>query len=354
MAEIYTISMPTGMIQFSNVEHCNAQWKKLLMKGMSLLMEVWEALQKLKPRFEGTLTIRGSETAFSYIEEMLQEEQRDLQAYAEGWFWAPFAEIKGRNMKDFKKFGDIRSHSAEYLPTNIEFITRELKRVRVSFTSGEERHIAAVFKDELTSIVACALAFLKDRPLEDNPLGVNIADDNVAVQSEACTIVEDCLDGLSSLRSSVTTGTQHPRIRLAFGEKEEYTVRCPYAKQFRELRSRCCSSEVDFIASLSHCTEWDAEGGKSKAFFAKTLDERLILKGIHRNEYNSFLNFANAYFDYMTNVNEENQSCLARVLGIYQVIDNVKNLSHLLIVMENLSWHRNFSEQYDLKGIDIK
>ncbi|KAH7522547.1 hypothetical protein FEM48_Zijuj07G0150000 [Ziziphus jujuba var. spinosa] len=283
-------------------------------------------------------------------------------------------------MKDFEKFGDIKSHSAEYLPTNIDFITRELKRVRVSFTSGEEKHIAAVFKDELTSIVACALAFLKDRPLEDNPLGVNIADDNVAVQSEACfgnfslplqlfsdrssgydseplirgTIVEDCLDGLSSLRSSVTTGTRHPCIRLAFGEKEEYTVRCPYAKQFRELRSRCCSSEVDFIASLSHCTEWDAEGGKSKAFFAKTLDERLILKGIHRNEYNSFLNFANAYFDYMTNVNEENQSCLARVLGIYQVIDNVKNSSHLLIVMENLSWHRNFSEQYDLKGIDIK
>ncbi|KAH7522526.1 hypothetical protein FEM48_Zijuj07G0147900 [Ziziphus jujuba var. spinosa] len=182
-------------------------------------------------------------------------------------------------MKGFEKFGDIKSHSAEYLPTNIEFITGELN------------------KDELMSIVACALAFLKDRPLEDNPLGVNIEDVNVAVQSEASF-------GNFSLPLHTHVYTLHLEKKKKIPlDAPEDTVRCPYAKQ---------------------------------------------------NEDNPFLNFANAYFDYIKNVNQENQSCLARILGIYQVIDNVKNLSHLLIVMENLSWRQNISEQYDLKGIDIK
>ncbi|KAK6122337.1 hypothetical protein DH2020_043957 [Rehmannia glutinosa] len=67
---------------------------------------------------------------------------------------------------------------------------------------------------------------------------------------------------------------------------------------------RCCPSDLDFVRSLSRCRRWSAQGGKSNVYFAKTLDERFIikqkkyfkvydLKGSARSRYNSDTTGAN-------------------------------------------------------------
>jgi hypothetical protein len=72
-----------------------------------------------------------------------------------------------------------------------------------------------------------------------------------------------------------------------------------YAKQFEALRS-CYFKEEEsrenFIRSLATSSRWSAQGGKSGASFAKTMDDRLVVKQIQRVELQMFLDFAPAYF----------------------------------------------------------
>ena len=52
----------------------------------------------------------------------------------------------------------------------------------------------------------------------------------------------------------------------------------------------------NFVRSLAMSERWSASGGKSGASFAKSLDERFILKVISKVELQMFLEFAPAYF----------------------------------------------------------
>nr|CAD1818137.1 unnamed protein product [Ananas comosus var. bracteatus] len=147
----------------------------------------------------------------------------------------------------------------------------------------------------------------------------------------------------------------HPEIFIdtaKIGLKSKCSVVCIYAKQFYALRKKCCPSELAYISSLSRCKKWDAQGGKSKALFAKSLDERLIIKQIKKAEFDSFLKFGPDYFKYISSLESGSQTCLARILGIYQVkqIKNGKEMKIDLLVMENLFFGHNISRTYDLKG----
>ena len=51
-----------------------------------------------------------------------------------------------------------------------------------------------------------------------------------------------------------------------------------------------------FTACLSRCKKWLSRGGKSAVYFAKTRDERYVVKQLTRSEKQSFLDFAPAYF----------------------------------------------------------
>ncbi|KAG0494355.1 hypothetical protein HPP92_005349 [Vanilla planifolia] len=115
----------------------------------------------------------------------------------------------------------------------------------------------------------------------------------------------------------------------------------------------CCPSERAYISSLSRCRNWDAQGGKSKAFFAKSMDERFIIKQIKKAELDSFLKFSGDYFEHITDsLSSGSQTCLAKILGIYQVKQNRngKEVKMDLMVMENLLFGHNVTRTYDLKG----
>ncbi|XP_074270552.1 putative 1-phosphatidylinositol-3-phosphate 5-kinase FAB1D [Silene latifolia] len=123
------------------------------------------------------------------------------------------------------------------------------------------------------------------------------------------------------------------------------------ANQFRAYRQQCCTYEESYIASLSRCRRWDAQGGKSKALFAKTLDDRLVIKEIEKSEVDLFVKFSSDYFRHMRG----SETCLAKILGIYQLTftqhgtnNREKNCS--VMVIENLFFDRNIHRMYDLKG----
>ncbi|KAL2466345.1 putative 1-phosphatidylinositol-3-phosphate 5-kinase FAB1D [Abeliophyllum distichum] len=90
---------------------------------------------------------------------------------------------------------------------------------------------------------------------------------------------------------------------------------------FLQLRDRCCPSEVDYIASLSRCRNWDAKGGKSKSFFAKTLDNRFIIKEIKRTEFDSFMKFEIKWFTFSSSLNA---SALMSILILIVHVERIK------------------------------
>ncbi|KAH8480245.1 hypothetical protein Peur_062881 [Populus x canadensis] len=313
-----------------------------------------------------------------------------------GWFWMPFPEIRQIYMKDLQrgfmpKFQPISSNIQEHMSAAHQLITEECRRLHIPL--GTDNYMVKDYDDELSSIIACALAFLKGQPIstelynEDDRKegGMSFkSTDSLDMLTRIPTMIsphwssngsdsdpvhsmlnissdESCLssfDGLNLLESLVRPENLSPEVTFGRSKslgKGKYSVICLYAKQFHDLRNRCCPSELDYIASLSRCKNWDAKGGKSKSFFAKTLDDRFIIKEIKKTEFESFVKFAPHYFKYMNESFElGNQTCLAKVLGIYQVIlrqkKSGKEIKHDLMVMENLTFGRNITRQYDLKG----
>jgi 1-phosphatidylinositol-3-phosphate 5-kinase len=278
-----------------------------------------------------------------------------------GWFWMPFSEIRRIYMKDLQrgfmpKFQPISSYIQEHVSAAYQLIMEEGQRLHIPV--GTDNYMVRDYDGELSSIIACALAFLKDQPVstelynEDgrkeggmsfkstdsldiltriptmiSPRWSSNGSDSDSVHSKLNISLEEShlssFDGLNLLEAVVPPANLSPEVSLAVSKsfgKGKYSVICLYAKQFRDLRNRCCPSELDYIASLSRCKKWDAKGGKSNSFFAKTLDDRFIIKEIKRTEFESFVKFAPHYFKYMNESFElGNQTCLAKVLGIYQV-----------------------------------
>ena len=58
--------------------------------------------------------------------------------------------------------------------------------------------------------------------------------------------------------------------------------------------------EQNYIESLSSAYSWAASGGKSGASFARTSDDRFVIKCISRTELQMFLDCAPAYFEYLS------------------------------------------------------
>ncbi|XVE92054.1 hypothetical protein REPUB_Repub01dG0064200 [Reevesia pubescens] len=169
-------------------------------------------------------------------------------------------------------------------------------------------------------------------------------------------------DASSSVGAIFADTKRSPHLTVSFGDdssaaggKVKFSVTCYFAKQFDSLRRKCCPSEVDFLRSLSRCQKWNAQGGKSNVYFAKSLDERFIIKQVLKTELESFDEFAPEYFKYLTDsLSSGSPTCLAKVLGIYQVsvkhLKGGKEIKMDLMVMENLFFRRSISRVYDLKG----
>lgn len=131
---------------------------------------------------------------------------------------------------------------------------------------------------------------------------------------------------------------------------------CIYqAEKFANLRSFVVSGgEESYVRSLSRSKHWKAVGGKSGSNFAKTHDDRFILKEMPKAEVDMFLETSSNYFGYMQKCQGTQQpTLLAKIVGVYKTIyKNSTNESQrsYVLVMENLFYGREISQKFDLKG----
>ncbi|MED6192518.1 1-phosphatidylinositol-3-phosphate 5-kinase fab1b [Stylosanthes scabra] len=164
------------------------------------------------------------------------------------------------------------------------------------------------------------------------------------------TYAQDPTSNAKKMHPKVNVGENGPPSNI------KYTVTCYYAKRFEALRRVCCPSELDYIRSLSRCKKWKAQGGKSNVFFAKTLDDRFVIKQVTKTELDSFIKFGPGYFKYLSeSIGSGSPTCLAKILGIYQIMTKLpkgagKDSKMDVLVMENLLFRRTVTRLYDLKG----
>ncbi|URE42998.1 Phosphatidylinositol-4-phosphate 5-Kinase [Musa troglodytarum] len=233
--------------------------------------------------------------------------------------------------------------------------------------------VVAVYDDEPTSIISYAIT-----SQEYNDYITSSLDETVSRMPRKGSSIVNIVGAATrqpNLQFHSDVGPDEPQLsrvslldpkethfRISFdddysipSDKAKFSVTCYFAKQFHALRKICCPSELDYIRSLSRCKRWSAQGGKSNVYFAKSLDERFIIKQVTKTELDSFEDFALEYFNYLTqSITSGSPTCLAKVLGIYQVAvrhsKGGREVKMDVMVMENLFFKRNVSRVYDLKG----
>ena len=151
----------------------------------------------------------------------------------------------------------------------------------------------------------------------------------------------------------------------------EYEIKIFYPRQFQALRTLYFSENFEnFIFSAKNSEDWEISGGKSKANFFQTSDEKFALKNISELEFNMLLDSANNYFKYLSKYFFEKKPTLfAKTLGAFHIkvkVPKEKEKNYYLIYMENIYYNilsrnnlDNFNTPesnlrvYDLKGSKI-
>ncbi len=90
--------------------------------------------------------------------------------------------------------------------------------------------------------------------------------------------------------------------------------------QFHGMRERYIQGgHAAFVLSLMNCRPWSlpSSGGKSNAYFSKSHCGRYVVKQISRTEFESFLEFAGAYFGFMGEHGAS--SLMAKVFGVFTI-----------------------------------
>ncbi|KAJ0987212.1 hypothetical protein J5N97_005568 [Dioscorea zingiberensis] len=269
------------------------------------------------------------------------------------------------------------SASLGHTPQNISSLFRSrTEGIRLLLPqTGHDDLVIAIYDNEFTSIIAYAIHsqdytnFITSKSDQHDSLNVNEKSNTMQTAQESAKqlLFDDHQSqsygshGPQALYNEVPD-QRGPHFRISFDDVSSFTadgakfsVTCYFAKHFDALRKNCCPSEEDYIRSLSRCRRWNAQGGKSNVYFAKSWDDRFIIKQVTKTELESFLTFAPQYFKYlMDGINSRSPTCLAKVLGVYQVTaKNLKGGREMkmdLMVMENLFFRRNISRVYDLKG----
>ncbi|KAI4387336.1 hypothetical protein MLD38_005176 [Melastoma candidum] len=309
----------------------------------------------------------------------------DYNGVERGWLGIPIMTFSHSFNKDHLVSSQKLDLLNEYNPVYISCLReQEVQGVgRVLLPVGINGAVIPIYDDEPTSVIAYALtsspyhAQLLDegeRLKDGEPVAAISSTDSSnfhLLQSiddvrsfQSLGSVDEFSSSIFGSRSSANldplSHTKAMHAKVSFGDdgplgKAKFSVTCYYAKRFEALRRVCCPSEVDYVRSLSRCKKWGAQGGKSNVFFAKTLDERFIIKQVTKTELESFIKFAPAYFKYLSeSIDSRSPTCLAKILGMYQVTSKNsrggKESKMDVLVMENLLFQRNVVRLYDLKG----
>lgn len=273
----------------------------------------------------------------------------DVVEHVPHWIKMPFQSLYQFFNKGSSGAGSRSDPSDGYNPAYLSSFWELGHRdgARLLLPIGVKDVVIPVYDDEPTSIVSYALVSPdyhaqmcdegeKTRNMGESaisraphdPGSFNCFD---GVSSESWRTVNSIEEGILSLavgdrRLDPLLDSRALHVRISFSDDDplgevKYTVTCYYARWFDELRRSCCPSELDFVRSICRCKKWGAQGGKSNVFFAKSLDDRFIVKQVAKTELESFIKFAPEYFKYLSgSISTGCPTSLAKILGIYQVI----------------------------------
>jgi hypothetical protein len=135
------------------------------------------------------------------------------------------------------------------------------------------------------------------------------SDESVGSQSPAGSVFDD--DEYTAPSPRLERQLVLPRkshVKHVFGDSSgsgstsKFTCYTFWSTQFEALRRLYLGEPNDdgYIRSLASSALWVAQGGKSGASFAKSCDERFVVKAIYQTELQMFNDFAPAYFEYMS------------------------------------------------------
>ncbi|KAL2344760.1 hypothetical protein Fmac_006045 [Flemingia macrophylla] len=361
-------AVPAGSIQRSN-PHDSPPFRRLTqpvrVHSFDSAVRIQERIRKVLPASLHLSTLRSFHASGDYGNMVRDPISNVLQTYFQMLPW------------ETQKLNLILSSTPSFI-SSVSHIA-DGARLLLSQTYHGDR-VIAVYDNDYSSIISYALS---SREYEDWVSGKSDMQDNSRIARERNkedlatssfsawgTLDLDYInygsyvseDVPSSVGSLLRESKRSLHLQISFGDdsagaggKVNFSVTCYFAKQFESLRRKCCPSEVDFVRSLSRCRRWSAQGGKSNVYFAKSLDERFIIKQVTKTELESFEEFAPQYFKYLMDaLNSGGPTCLAKILGLYQVTVKYpkggKETKIDLMVMENLFYKRNISRVYDLKG----
>jgi hypothetical protein len=157
--------------------------------------------------------------------------------------------------------------------------------------------------------------------------------------------------------------------------KHMLTVEVLFPHQFAALRFLFTASNGgidEMLLSLSRCTRFNSEGGKTKSDFFVTGDKRYMLKQIKHTELKHFFAFGPSYFQHMARffasspaggggssspcgAASRTSSVLVKIFGIFSIQVKKKrsalggNIKYYML-MENLLQNHHVDQLYDLKG----
>ena len=130
-----------------------------------------------------------------------------------------------------------------------------------------------------------------------------------------------------------------------------------YPAHFQALRLLEGINHHDFINSISCSNDWAANsGGKSKASFIRSADNRFVFKSLKKFEFNMLDEMIHQYFAYISrriSYEDEIATRLAKILGMYEVT-TPSGGSKYYVAMENIFFGINPTRIYDLKGSEIR
>jgi 1-phosphatidylinositol-3-phosphate 5-kinase len=276
---------------------------------------------KAVPTHTSTFTVRSGDAA----EELLR------------WLKVPY--MASNSSLNTTSGSPLRFASlTEYTPKYVELFCELSQKggARFFLPTGANDIVIPVFDDEPTSVISYALVSpmycfqLSDESIKnrekDSSIPLPVYDSgnfNPFHLFDEFGSHYDVTSSVSGGRGSFAPDQVHLSVSFEDGGplgKVKYNVTCYYAKKFEALRRSCCPSELDFLRSISRCKKWGAQGGKSNVFFAKSLDDRFIIKQVTKTELESFLKFGTEYFKYLSeSISTGSPTCLAKILGIYQV-----------------------------------
>lgn len=195
----------------------------------------------------------------------------------------------------------------------------------------------------------------------------NLPDDQLHAQPSLSSLLNDDKRGRSSSSRMDEAATnpqngdakdvkESPHIKYEFGDKTKFGITIYFAEEFDALRRKCGVSS-QLIHSLSRSLNWRAEGGKTKANFSKTADERYVIKQLTTSwtvdDKHALLEWAPAYFKH---VESNKPTLLCKILGFYSIKITPPSESKSgapirmdLLVMENLFHSHSISTVFDLK-----